>query len=78
MNGPWLLFDDQLDPLQMTNLVGDLKHAKLQADMENALRQKLAEAHDQFEPADFYIKKWGYTVDADGAIPYTRAMPAVK
>lgn len=70
LNGPWLLFDDETDPYQQTNLVGRPEAAQLQAQLDATLKRKLAEAHDEFLPAEAYIKRWGYTVDANGTVPY--------
>lgn len=69
LNGPWLLFDNKEDPLQVHNLVGDAGHATLQAEMEALLQRKLRERGDEFLPADAYIKKWGWKVDANGTAP---------
>ena len=71
LSGPWLLFDNQKDPGQMNNLIGTTRSAGLQMKLDAILNRKLAEAHDQFLPAQEYITKWGYTVDADGTVPYT-------
>ena len=71
LTGPWLLFDNQKDPGQMNNLIGMAGPAGLQIKLDAILNRKLAEAHDQFLPAREYIKKWGYTVDAEGTVPYT-------
>jgi arylsulfatase A-like enzyme len=68
--GPWLLFDNQTDPLQMRNLVNDPAHARLQADLEGTLARKLKESRDEFLPGGAYIAKWGWTVDANGTVPY--------
>jgi len=70
LNGPWLLFDNQTDPYQMHNLVNQPEHAALQAKLEATLNRKLQESGDKFLPADDYIKKWGYTVDQNGTVPY--------
>jgi arylsulfatase A-like enzyme len=70
LNGPWLLFDNQVDPCQLQNLVGKSKHAKLQTELEKVLARKLTEAKDEFLPAQTYVQKWGYTVDATGQIPF--------
>jgi arylsulfatase A-like enzyme len=70
LKGPWLLYDNQSDPYQMQNLVDHPGHARLQAEMENLLQKKLAAEHDEFLPANDYIKKWGYKVDGDGTMPY--------
>jgi arylsulfatase A-like enzyme len=69
-NGPWLLFDNEKDPCQLNNLVGKPGCAALQAELEATLRRKLAQAHDQFLPAQEYLRKWGYAVDQDGTAPY--------
>ena len=71
LNGPWLLFDNVADPLQMHNLVGDPAHAPLQAGMEALLTRKLRERGDAFLPAADYIRQWGWQVDENGTAPYT-------
>ena len=70
LGGPWLLFDNQTDPLQMTNLVGHSDQTKLQTKLDEVLKRKLRKAHDAFLPGDAYVKKWGYETDASGTIPY--------
>jgi len=71
LDGPWLLFDDERDPLQLTNLVNQPAAAKLQAKLDKLLRKKLSQTHDAFLPTDAYLKQWGYHVRADGAVPYS-------
>ncbi len=70
LGGPWLLFDNQADPCQKNNLANRPEQAGLQGALDGLLRRKLAQAHDAFLPADAYIRKWGYHVDADGTVPY--------
>ena len=70
LNGPWLLFDNQHDPYQQENLIGRPGHAALQREMEGRLQAKLKQAHDEFLPAGEYIRRWGYTVDKTGTVPY--------
>ena len=70
LNGPWLLYDHEKDPMQLENLAGNPEHAKLQAEMEALLQRKLAEQHDEFLPGADYIAKWGWKVDAHGTVPY--------
>lgn len=70
LNGPWLLFDNQTDPYQLTNLIGKPEFAALQKEMDSWLSRKLARTGDRFEPAEAYIRKWGYRVDATGTVPY--------
>ncbi len=70
LNGPWLLYDNAADPYQMQNLVHDASSAKLRETLDEKLRRKLEESHDQFLPGPEYIRKWGYIVDANGTVPY--------
>lgn len=70
LKGPWLLYDNEKDPLQLENLVGKPESAKLQAEQDALLMRKLAEQHDEFLPGAEYIAKWGYKVDASGTAPY--------
>lgn len=70
LNGPWLLYDNQKDPLQLDNLVNRPEQAKLQVKLDALLKKKLREQHDDFRPGSDYIAKWGYKVDANGTVPY--------
>jgi arylsulfatase A-like enzyme len=69
-DGPWLLYDNQVDPYQMENLVGVAEHAGLQERLEGMLQSELRKTGDEFRPKQFYLEEWGYDVDAGGAIPY--------
>ena len=69
-DGPWLLYDNQIDPYQMNNLVGVAEHVGLQKKLEDKLQSKLQETGDEFHPKEHYLKDWGYSVDRNGAIPY--------
>ncbi|MEO6182607.1 MAG: sulfatase, partial [Verrucomicrobiota bacterium] len=70
LNGPWLLFDNQTDPLQRTNMVKENGFAKLQIKLDDILNRKLRAARDEFLSGEDYLKKWGYRTDANGTIPY--------
>ncbi len=69
-DGPWLLYDNQVDPYQMDNLAGVAEHSGLHKELEDKLQSKLQQTGDAFHPKDHYLKEWGYTVDGNGAIPY--------
>jgi len=71
--GPWLLYDNSADPYQLDNVVNQPAYVALQAELERQLSAKLAAVGDQFQPGDWYINRWGYQVDASGAMPYTYA-----
>lgn len=70
MNGPWLLFDNQKDPYQQTNLVNSPETASLQAALEGKLMAKLKKNDDEFKHGSEYLKKWNYKVDGSGTLPY--------
>lgn len=71
LNGPWLLYDNYSDPYQMNNLVNKPQYGRLQAELKSCLKSILKERGDEFREGEYYIKKWGYKVDADGTVPYT-------
>ena len=71
LEGPWLLFDNKNDPYQLYNLVGNEGATSLQDDMEKLLYERLKETGDEFLPGLEYVKKWGYTLDETGTVPYT-------
>ena len=70
LNGPWLLFDNETDPYQMSNLADLPEHAELQRQLEATLDRKLRETGDEFLPGWDYIRKWGYVADESGTVPY--------
>ena len=70
LNGPWLLFDNETDPYQQTNLIGQAQHADLQAQLDTMLAEKLRHRQDDFRPGPEYIRRWGWTVDENGTVPY--------
>lgn len=71
LSGPWLLFDNQTDPYQLENLCNKDSSPKLQSALDRELARKLKQLGDEFLPGEAYIRKWGYTVDATGTVPFT-------
>lgn len=69
LEGPWLLFDNESDPYQLTNLCGNPTAAAVQQQLEDALQRKLREARDDFRPGPEYIAKWHYVTDKAGTAP---------
>jgi arylsulfatase A-like enzyme len=70
LDGPWLLYDNREDPYQEHNLVAEARSASLRADLESQLVRELKRRKDEFRPGAEYLKKWGYTTDATGTVPY--------
>lgn len=67
--GPWLLYDNDRDPHQLTNLIGQPQAAEVQAHLAAELKRLLAQRNDAFLSGWDYIKKWGYPVDPSGTAP---------
>jgi len=70
LKGPWLLYDNQADPYQQTNLVGLPAHADLQKTLDAQLNQVLAARKDKFLPGGDYINQRGYKTNAQGTVGY--------
>lgn len=56
---PWLLYDNEADPLQGRNLVGSSDHAALLQRLDRQLDQRLAAIGDRCEPWDETIRSLG-------------------
>ncbi len=69
-NGPWLLFDNQQDPYQQTNLINKSAFNELQTKLDAELEQMLNEQNDPFDPPETLRKKWQYQIDDQENIPY--------
>jgi arylsulfatase A-like enzyme len=72
LSGPWLLFDNQKDSFQLTNLIDDPQSGKIRIELEAKLIKLLNQTNDKFLPGREYIKKWGYTLDKTGTVPYVK------
>ncbi|SFB95092.1 Arylsulfatase A [Algibacter lectus] len=72
LDGPWLLFDNEKDPFQMNNLIGNSEFVSLQKELDEKLMERLNETGDAFLPGIEYVKKWGYPLDETGTVPYTQ------
>lgn len=70
LDGPWLLYDNEADPYQLDNLIDRAEHTQLQAALADQLQRKLDERGDEFLPGMDYIRRWGYSVDETGTVPY--------
>ncbi|MFI3304858.1 MAG: sulfatase [Rikenellaceae bacterium] len=74
MQGPWLLFDNDNDPYQLNNLIGNEQAAALQAELDTLLMRMLRDRGDDFLSGWDYIDKWGYRslLDEGGTVIYTK------
>ncbi len=53
-----LLFDNQADPWQMTNLVTDAAHAATLARLRSQMAARMKSLNDTFETCSWYRDKW--------------------
>jgi arylsulfatase A-like enzyme len=70
LSGPWMLFDDQADPLQLNNLVDNPNYADLLSKMDRKLGELLQKTGDDFKPAQWYLDHWNLVPASHGSIPY--------
>ncbi len=70
LEGAWLLYDNQEDPYQQRNLIGQTTSARIQADLDSKLQAELKRLDDAFLPGQDYLNKWGYKTDATGTVRY--------
>ena len=70
LDGPWLLFDNDVDPFQQNNLVDKAEMVELQAALDALLQRELDAIGDEFLDGMTYIKKWGYPLDNSGTVPF--------
>jgi len=70
LKGPWLLFDNQQDPYQLSNLVNNASHRATQQKLDRRLAQMLVEKEDDFDTGWEYIKQSRHQVDDSGTAPY--------
>ena len=71
LNGPWLLYDNEADPFQKNNLVGQRDHNKLQKEFDEHLNHLLKESHDEFLPGPELVRRSGYIIsEKSGTVNY--------
>jgi arylsulfatase A-like enzyme len=56
---PWLLFDNQIDPFQLQNLVADGRHSAIQTRLRSMLDQWLERTGDLFLPTEDMMRHYG-------------------
>jgi arylsulfatase A-like enzyme len=72
LHGPWLLYDNDADPYQLNNLIDRNAYTDLQIELDYELQRRLESMDDEFLPSVEYLEKWGYAVDEQGTVSYTK------
>jgi arylsulfatase A-like enzyme len=67
LKGPWLLYDNQRDPYQMTNLCNRAEAKTIQAELDTQLQKRLQQNGDKFLPAQSYLDRWNYLLLPKGS-----------
>jgi arylsulfatase A-like enzyme len=67
---PWLLYDNQTDPYQLTNLANNPAYAAVQADLDLQLEDLLCQTGDSFQTRAEIVARCGYTVTSNWSIDY--------
>ncbi len=76
LHGPWLLYDNEVDPYQQDNLVGKPAYKALEDRLATELQALLDARGDRFEAGETYIARFGHQVDPkNGTVPYTNELP---
>lgn len=70
LDGPWLLYDNEMDPYQLKNRCGDADMASVQKHLEALLTRTLRDVGDAFLPGNAYVRRWNYPTDKSGTVPY--------
>lgn len=70
LHGPWLLYDNDGDPLQLRNLAAEPGRKELLLELDHTLSGLLERRGDPFLPGPEYVRRWGYRVDMLDAVPY--------
>lgn len=58
-----MLFDNDKDPYQLDNLIDKPEYKKVKLKLDKQLNQQLARIGDDFQPREYYVKKWGYDLN---------------
>ncbi|HLP37630.1 sulfatase [Lacibacter sp.] len=57
-DGKELLFDNKLDPQQITNLINDIKYTAVAKKLREKMQRKMIELNDEFKPCTWYRDNW--------------------
>jgi arylsulfatase A-like enzyme len=70
LDGPWLLYDNERDPYQLSNVCGQEVYSEQERQLDELLTRMLQDRGDDFLPGEEYVRRWGYVTDANGTVPY--------
>ncbi len=71
LEGPWLFYDNERDPYQLENLLGNVSHNNAWLELDAELKRQLLLRNDDFLPGPAYLDHFGYEVEARGTVRYS-------
>ena len=69
-NGAWMLYDNEADPYQQTNLVDKPEAVGTRRELHEELVAWMTEIGDDGGTKDELVERFGYEVDERGVVPY--------
>jgi len=70
LEGPWILYNNETDPYQLNNLIGQTGYEEIQDELNKELEKLLRNTGDDFLSGSALMKKWEYEWDGnDDSIP---------
>ena len=68
LKGPWLFYDNKMDPFQQSNLIGNPAYSELQKKLESQLQDLLTRTCDTFLSGPELVARCGYKVDQNETV----------
>jgi arylsulfatase A-like enzyme len=70
LKGPWLMYDNEKDTYQQTNLVERREHGALRKELDRILNKRLRETRDDFLSGPDLIRRSGYVIGRNETVDY--------
>jgi len=68
IDNPWLLYDNDLDPYQMSNLIESPEHTETRAHLNALMTGHMERIADKFLPRESYYEEFGIEFDHRGKV----------
>ena len=68
IDGPWLLYDNLVDPYQINNLIDNNECETLRVRLDGMMREHMAKINDEILPKEEYYKKFNLKLDQRGKL----------
>ena len=68
IDGPWLLYDNLIDPYQINNLIDNNEYETLRVRLDGMMREHMAKINDEILPKEEYYKRFNLKLDHRGKL----------